>query len=228
MRRSERDLAHAAKNTTRRSLLLGGAMSSVVGVLGFRMWQLGVRDAEQYYLLAEENRISLRLVRPDRGRILDRAGKIVADNEQAYRITLVKEEARDVDDVLQKLRVLLGLDAETVSKVNEQIDRVRAFVPVTVKDRVTWDELSIVALNSPVLPGVQPEMVLSRVYPFGPDFAHQVGYVGPVSDSDLENEAADNAPLLRLPDFEVGKTGVERIHERTLRGMPGVSETLCI
>ncbi|MEY5037787.1 MAG: penicillin-binding protein 2, partial [Pseudomonadota bacterium] len=115
MRRSERDLAHAAKNTTRRSLLLGGAMSSVVGVLGFRMWQLGVRDAEQYYLLAEENRISLRLVRPDRGRILDRAGKIVADNEQAYRITLVKEEARDVDDVLQKLRVLLGLDAETVS-----------------------------------------------------------------------------------------------------------------
>ena len=117
--------------------------------------------------------------------------------------------------------VLLGLDAETVSKVKEQIDRVRAFVPVTVKDRVTWEELSIVALNSPVLPGVQPEMVLSRVYPFGPDFAHQVGYVGPVSDSDLENEAADNEPLLRLPDFEVGKTGVERIHERTLRGMPG-------
>ena len=174
MRRSERDLAHAAKKTTRWSLLLGGAMSSVVGVLGFRMWQLSVRDAEQYYLLAEENRISLRLVRPDRGRILDRTGKIVADNEQAYRITLVKEEARDVDDVLEKLQVLLGLDAETVSKVKEQIDRVRAFVPVTVKDRVTWDELSIVALNSPVLPGVQPEMVLSRVYPFGPDFAHQV------------------------------------------------------
>ena len=93
MRRSERDLAQAAKTTTRRSLLLGGAMTSVVGLLGFRMWQLGVRDAEEYYLLAEENRISMRLVRPDRGRILDRAGKIVADNEQTYRISLVKEEA---------------------------------------------------------------------------------------------------------------------------------------
>lgn len=221
MRRSERDLAHAAKNTTRRSLLLGGAMSSVVGVLGFRMWQLGVRDAEQYYLLAEENRISLRLVRPDRGRIFDSAGKIIADNEQAYRITLVREEARDVEDVLEKLRLLLGLDEETLTKVREQTARVRAFVPITVKDRVTWDELSIVALNSPVLPGVHPEMVLSRVYPFGPDFAHQVGYVGPVSDSDLENEAADNEPLLRLPDFEVGKTGVERSHESALRGLPG-------
>ena len=64
MRRSERELAHAAKKTTRRSLLLGGAMSSVVSVLGFRMWQLGVRDAEQYYLLAEENRINIRLIPP--------------------------------------------------------------------------------------------------------------------------------------------------------------------
>ena len=182
MRRSERELAHAARKTTRRSLLLGGAMSSVVSVLGFRMWQLGVRDAEQYYLLAEENRISLRLVRPDRGRIFDRAGKIIADNEQAYRITLVREEARDVEDVLEKLRLLLGLDEETLTKVRAQTARVRAFVPITVKDRVTWDELSIVALNSPVLPGVHPEMVLSRVYPFGPDFAHQVGYVGPVSE----------------------------------------------
>lgn len=57
MRRSERDLAEAAKKTARRALLLGGTTSSFVEMLGFRMWQLGVRDAEQYYLLAEENRI---------------------------------------------------------------------------------------------------------------------------------------------------------------------------
>ncbi len=221
MRRSERDLNLAARTTTRRSVLLGGAMASVVGALGFRMWQLGVRDAEQYYLLAEENRISLRLVRPERGRIFDRTGKIIADNEQAYRITLVREGVQDVESTLEKLRLLLGLDDETMTKARDQIERGRAFDPITVKDRVTWDELSIVALNSPVLPGVQPEMVLSRIYPFGPDFAHQIGYVGPVSDSDLEEGAVDDEPLLRLPDFEVGKTGVERNHERDLRGLPG-------
>lgn len=221
MRRSDRDLAKAAKTTTRRAMLMGGAMTSVVGLLGFRMWQLGVRDAEQYYLLAEENRISLRLVRPDRGRILDRAGKIVADNEQAYRITLVREEARDVDNVLEKLQRLLGLDDETLSKVREQIARTQAFVPITVKDRVTWEELSIVALNSPVLPGVHPEMVLSRVYPFGPDFAHQVGYVGPVSESDLAAGEDDADPVLRLPDYQIGKVGIERGHEVALRGEPG-------
>lgn len=221
MRRSDRDLAKATKTTTRRSLLIGGAMTSVFGALGLRMWQLAVRDAEQYYLLAEENRISLRLVRPDRGRILDRKGKVVADNEHAYRITLVREEARDVDVVLVRLRQLLGIDDETIGQVKDLLERTQSFVPITVKDRVTWEELSRVALNAPVLPGVQPEMVLSRVYPFGPDFAHQIGYVGPVSDDDLAAGEGEAEPLLRLPDYQIGKVGIERYFERDLRGTPG-------
>lgn len=221
MRRSDRDLAKASKTMTRRSLLLGGAMTTVVGILGVRMWQLAVRDAEQYYLLAEENRISLRLVRPDRGRILDRTGKVVADNEHAYRITLVREEARDVDVVLGRLTQLLGIDDAAIREVRNLLERTPSFVPITVKDRVTWEEVSRVALNSPVLPGVQPEMVLSRFYPFGPDFAHQVGYVGPVSDNDLAAGEDAAEPLLRLPDYQIGKVGIERRFERDLRGSPG-------
>lgn len=221
MRRSDRDQARATKKMTRRSLLIGGAMTSVFGALGVRMWQLAVRDAKQYYLLAEENRISLRLVRPDRGRILDRAGKVVADNEHAYRITLVREEARDVDVVLARLRLLLGLEDETIRQVLDLLERTQSFVPITVKDRVTWEELSRVALNAPVLPGVHPEMVLSRVYPYGPDFAHQIGYVGPVSDTDLPENKEETEPLLRLPDYQIGKVGIERKFERDLRGTPG-------
>lgn len=75
VRRTERDLAKLSRTTTRRALLMGGVMTTVVGALGLRAWQFGVRDAEQYYLLAEENRISLRLVRPDRGRIYDRSDR---------------------------------------------------------------------------------------------------------------------------------------------------------
>lgn len=222
MRRSERDLAKAKTKTTRRALLLGGAMTSAAGLLGARMWQFGVRDAQQYYRLAEENRISLRLVRPARGRIFERAGKIVADNEQTYRITLVQEETDDVDGVLEKLQLLLGLDDEAVAKVQEQAERHRGFVPITVKDRATWEEMSRVAVNSPALPGVHPEMVLSRVYPFGADFAHQIGYVGPVSENDLAAGEGETDPLLRLPDYQIGKTGIERIGEVSLRGTPGI------
>lgn len=221
MRRSQRDLAQISQKTTRRALLMGGVMTTFAGVLGLRMWQLGVRDADQYYLLAEDNRISLRLVPPNRGRIHDRTGKVVADNEQAFRITLVREEVEDLEDVLAKLQRLLGLDDDAIMKLKSQIDRASGFAPITVKDRVTWEELSIVAVNAPALPGIHPEKVLSRVYPFGPDFAHQIGYVGPVTENDLKEEEDEADPLLRLPDFEVGKIGIERIHERALRGLPG-------
>lgn len=134
----------------------------------------------------------------------------------------MRDEVEDVEDVLAKLRRLLGLDDETVLRLRDKIGRGSGFAPVTVKDRVSWEELSIVALNSPVLPGIHLEAVMSRVYPFGPDFAHQVGYVGPVSENDLENGEDGDEALLRLPDYEIGKMGIERSHERALRGIPGV------
>ena len=197
-------------------------MGSVMGALGYRMWQFGVRDSAEYFLLAEENRISLRLIAPVRGRIFDRTGKIVADNEQTFRVALIPEEARDLETVLVNLSTLLDLGGESLAKIRDQIDRAPGFVPITVKDRITWEELSIVALNTPALPGVHPEMVLSRVYPFGPDFAHQVGYVGPVSDKDLVADVGELDPILRLPDYQIGKIGIERSNESFLRGIPGI------
>lgn len=220
MRKSERDTARAAQLTTRRAVILGVSMTLVAGALGKRMWQLGVEDAEQYRLLAEDNRIALRLVRPERGRILDRAGKIVAGSEQTYRVVIIPEEARDMDRVLGNLRMLITLSEEEVGRIRDQIARQRPYTQVTVKDRVSWEELTTVAVNLPALSGVQLEMGLSRVYPFGQDFAHQIGYVGPVSDRDLD-AAEEPSILLRLPDYQIGKVGIERAFERELRGTPG-------
>jgi len=220
MRKSERDIARAAQLTTRRAAILGASMTLVAGALGKRMWQLGVEDAEQYRLLAEDNRIALRLVRPERGRIFDRAGKIVAGSEQTYRVTIIPEETRDIDHVLDNLRILITLSDEEVEKIRDQIARQRSYTQVTVKDRVSWEELTTVAVNLPALSGVQLEMGLSRIYPFGSDFAHQVGYVGPVSDRDLE-AAQEPSTLLRQPDYQIGKVGIERAFEAELQGFPG-------
>ena len=88
-----------------------------------------------------------------------------------------------------------------------------AFVPIIVKDRLSWDDFSKVAINAPALPGVVPEVGLSRQYPRDTDFAHVVGYVGPVSEKDLE--AVENPdPVLRLPKFQIGKIGVETLDGR--------------
>ena len=76
------------------------------------------------------------------------------------------------------------------------------------------------AINAPALPGITPDVGLSRVYPLGPDFAHIVGYVGPVSERDLAR-LQNPDPLLQIPEFQIGKIGVETKLEGQLRGKAG-------
>ncbi|WP_435257843.1 penicillin-binding protein 2 [Thioclava sp. FR2] len=220
MRRSPKETDDAARVTHRRALLLGGAMTAMFAVLGGRMRYLSVEQADQFKLLAEENRISIRLIPPARGLIQDRNGKLIAGNEQNYRVVITREDAGDVDAVLTKLAHVIPLSAEDLERTAKEMKRTSPFAPVTVADRLTWDDLSKVALNSPSLPGVSPEFGLSRIYPRDTDFAHVVGYVGPVSERDLQAlETPD--PLLTIPKFQIGKIGVERWMEDYLRGSAG-------
>ena len=221
MRRSPRDTALSHRTVTRRGLLIGGVQAAALGGLALRMRFLQVEQADQFRFLAEENRISIRLIPPARGQIFDRNGRIVARNVPSYRITMTREEAGDVEAVLARLSQIIELDPEAVAAALEEMRKRRGDTPVAVADRVTWEELSRVAINAPALPGVTPEVGLSRTYPLGPDFTHVVGYVGPVSDYDL-SRIENPDPLLRLPRFQIGKIGVEARLEEQLRGKAGL------
>lgn len=199
---------------------MGGAMAAMVAVLGARMRYMQVDQADQFRLLAEENRINIRLIPPSRGLIEDRNGKMIAGNEQNYRVVITREDAGDVAMVLNRLASLIPLTPEDIERTVKETDRTSPFVSIIVADRLTWDDLSKIALNSPTLPGVSPEVGLSRMYPTKQDFAHVVGYVGPVSEKDLEG-VTDPDPVLQIPKFQIGKIGVERWMEDKLRGSAG-------
>ena len=220
MRRSPKDLDESARKITKRALLLGGGMAAMVAVLGARMRYMQVDQADQFRLLAEENRINIRLIPPSRGLIEDRNGKLIAGNEQNYRVVITREDAGDVAMVLHRLASLIPLSPEEIERTVKETDRTSPFVSIIVADRLSWEDLSKIALNSPTLPGVSPEVGLSRTYPTKQDFAHVVGYVGPVSEKDLEG-VADPDPVLQIPKFQIGKIGVERWMEDTLRGSAG-------
>jgi penicillin-binding protein 2 len=199
---------------------MGGAMAAMVAALGARMRYLGVEQADQFRLLAEENRINIRLIPPARGVIYDRNGKLIAGNEQNYRVVITREDAGDVQTVLNRLSHIVPMTAQDLAEATEALEKNSPFVPITVADRLDWEQFSKVAVNAPALPGVVPEVGLSRIYPRDTDFAHVVGYVGPVSEKDLEGVEAPD-PLLRIPKFQIGKIGVERWMEDTLRGHTG-------
>ncbi|WP_108838154.1 penicillin-binding protein 2 [Tateyamaria sp. Alg231-49] len=220
MKRPRVDIEASHRLITRRAAILGGVQLAFVGALAARMQFLQVDQADQFRLLAEENRINMRIIPPSRGEVFDRNGVPLARNAPSYRIVVVREDAGDVADVLERLGKVVALDPEEVDRAMAEMKRSAPFLPVTVADEVTWEDLSRVSVNAPALPGVTPEVGLSRVYPFGSDYAHVLGYVGPVSDYDLER-LDDPDQLLRIPRFQIGKVGVEAKAEDLLRGKGG-------
>ena len=206
---------------SRRGLIIGGLQTAFIAALAVRMRKLQVEDASEYRLLADENRINIRLIAPSRGEIYDRNGKVIARNEQSFRITIVKEDAGDIEQTLYSLSNLIKITQNDAKRVFEEIDRSAPFLPVTVRDQLSFEEIARIATNSPTLPGVSVEEGLSRVYPLTQTYAHVVGYVGPVSDNDL-NDGNESNPLLKIPRFQVGKVGIERQFEGVLRGSAGV------
>ncbi len=220
MTRSPRDSADSARFITRRGLIMGGLQLGFGGLLALRMRYMQVEQADQFRLLAEENRVNIRLIPPARGLIFDRNGQPLAENEPSYRITMVREDAGDIEKVIHKLSMLVELDDDDLNRAMTEMKRSAPFLPVTIADRISWEDLSRVAVNAPALPGVTPEVGLSRRYPMGADFAHVLGYVGPVSDYDL-SRIEDPDQLLRIPRFQIGKVGLERKREEMLRGKAG-------
>ncbi len=203
----------------RRAAVLGGGQALMISALVGRMYYLQVIEADRYRMLAEENRINLRLLPPPRGRILDRFGEPLAVNRQNFRVLLISEQAQNVSATLDALAEVIELSEYDRERVQKEVRRRRSFVPVTVRENLNWEEMARIQVNAPDLPGVVVDEGLTRFYPQTETAAHVLGYVSSVDEDDLTGD-----PLLQLPGFRIGKAGMERQFDLALRGSGGTSQ----
>ncbi len=201
---------------SRRALLIGGLQGVLTAALLGRLYYLGVIESGQYKMLAEENRVSLRFLAPERGEILDRAGRVLATNRRDYRVFLVPEQAGDVEATLGSLKGLISLSDSQIKTVLKRIKRQRSFQPVSVAENLDWETFAKLNVASINLAGVQPDAGQTRYYPLGEVVSHVVGYVGPVSEDDLTDD-----PVLHIPGIKIGRAGLEKTFDQALRGQAG-------
>jgi len=201
---------------TRRALLLATGQLGLFGFLGYRLHTLQVEQGERYATLAEENRLSARLLSPPRGRVLDRNGQIVAGNRLNWRALLVAEQTSDVAATLETFNRIVPLAEHERARVEREMRRRRRFVPVIVREFLAWEEMARIEVNAPDLPGILIDVGTTRIYPEGEHLAHIVGYVAPPAERDMDGD-----PLLQLPGIRVGRSGIERHHELAMRGRAG-------
>lgn len=207
---------------TRRALIFGGLQLAAFSALAGRLYYLQFINADKYTALSENNRIKLQLVTPARGSILDRKDNQLATSDTNYRLfidysTITQQSLKNT---LERLRTLLVLPEKKL-KALENIRVSTASVPDMIKDHLTWSEVSLIELNMMDLAGVMIDIGQIRYYPLLDEAAHLLGYLGAVTKDELSE---NDLPLMRLPDFKIGKNGVEKMFEDRLRGTAGIRQ----
>jgi penicillin-binding protein 2 len=201
---------------TRRALLMMGGQAAVLGGLAARLYQVQVVEGGRYATLAQENRVSARLIAPPRGRMLDRFGTVLAGNKLNWRALLIAEQTGDLAATLDRFARIVQLGDSERGRIEREVHRHRSFIPVMVREFLTWSEMAAIEVNAPDMPGIMVDVGTTRMYPYAQQFAHVVGYVAPPSEADVAED-----PGLALPGIRVGRAGLEKQYDLDLRGRAG-------
>ncbi len=208
--------------------VLGIVVIALFVPLFARLWYLQVLSSETFTEAAEANRVRVVQVEAPRGRILDRDGTVLVDNRVSIvvtvdRVRFVELEDAERSEMLERLAAELtryGSPAtveQLLDRVNDQ--RYSRYAPVPVAEDATEELKIFVEEHEDLFPSVAVERMAVRRYPFGTRAAHVIGYVGEINDEELAERT--NKPKTYIRGNQIGKTGIERIYEDDLRGMPG-------
>lgn len=211
---------HAEAEQFRRRAVLGFVMV-VLCLVGLGGWyfKLQVLDHEVYATRSEANRIKPRPVVPGRGMIYDRSGRLLAENVPAFRLDVTPDKVENMETMLAALGKVIPIAPEDLERFNRERKARRSFLPGTLKLRMSDEEMARFAVERWRFPGVELEPYLTRRYPYGPLFAHIIGYVGRIDEKDLAVLGEGNAALTHM-----GKSGLERYYEQDLRGQVGYEQ----
>jgi penicillin-binding protein 2 len=195
--------------------LLAAFIIILAAILLVRLWYLQAVKGAYYQEQAESNRIRPVKLRPPRGIIYDRNGRPLVENVLTFDISLVPEDASDLDATIGKLSSIVKIGRDSIRQTLEDASSIRAkYDPVKIREEAPWDEVTVVETHVDDLPGAIIEPEHRRHYPYAGLASHQLGYIGKVSQNQRKQEQADVGLL-------TGQGGLEKIYDKLLRGTAG-------
>jgi len=206
----------------RRAIAAGVLMLALVIALIVKLVQLQVVRHDYYAELSQGNRVRVEPLPPNRGLILDRGGAVLAENLPAYQLELTAEQTPDVDAALAALAALDLVEADDIERLKRLIRSRRIFEGVPIRLQLTDEEVARFAVRRHEFSGVDIRTRMTRHYPLGEFGVHALGYVGAISEQDLERIDEGEYAGTTL----IGKVGVESSFEGELHGAPGFRQVL--
>jgi len=189
-------------------------------ILIAKLWYLQVMRSSHFSELSMNNRIRLTKTPAARGLILDRNGKLLAENRPGFDLLIVPEDVKDMAKTKKILTRIVDIDNKTINAKLKKAKRRAPFRPVKLKEDISWEEMAKVDNYNYELPGVLIEVMPKRTYPYDEATAHLLGYLGEISERGYRRSRKEDQKPYRRGDM-IGRSGVESSFEKTLRGTDG-------
>ena len=200
-----------------RFVILSLAAAGFFLLLALRLWYLQVIAADRYLALSEKNRIRYVPIAAPRGAVYDRNGELLVDNRPAFDVSVLPSEVEEKAQLLGRLARYLGVEEAELARRWEKGRRYSRYRPVPLAGDVGREVMEVIQENGVSLPGVLTEVRPVRSYPYGEAAAHLFGYLGEITEREMQEEAFR---MYRPGDY-IGKGGLEKALEVYLHGSEG-------
>ena len=208
------------KIINRRLFILGSAKVGLLGLITSRLYNLQISEKKKYETLSDNNRFREWKTPPKRGVITDFYNNIIADNKRVYQVYLSLDETKDFNSSIFKLKNIIGLTNDELSKIYEKKQKIKPWDSILVSENLSWEKFSKLNLYLHEIEGAKPVLSTSRYYPYSNDLVHIIGYVGEASADDITKNKKIEENF--VPGLKVGKIGIENSTDQILIGNYGI------
>ena len=203
----------------RRTFILFFLKLSLFSILGWRLFNIQIKNSSKYKTLSKKNQIDVEIIFPTRGNIFDRNNNIIATNEKVFDIYLIPENTKSINNTLNSLSKFIEIDFEKRRKIIDLSSKVRKFEKIKIFENITWSVLEKVESNKYSLQGIFISKDYVRVYPYKEIFSHLLGYLSKPNQKEL------SLPFIsKMPNLDIGKEGLEKSYNPVLVGKSGQRE----
>ena len=204
---------------SRRTFIIGAGKLGLITLLASRMFYIQMIKKDEYKTLSDKNRISMILLPPARGQIYDNSGKIIATNRQCFRLLLDKSANKNYQEEIELIAKSLDLTLQKKTYILNKLQKASKRTPVLILDQLDWQQISIIEEHKIKLSSIFIDMGYIRNYPIGMATGHVIGYTGQINEQEKQELKINNST-----DFNIGKAGIEKYYEQTLRGEFGYKQ----
>ncbi len=219
-----RDLMRDLQRFQLRLAISAGGVLLMFFLLLLRFVYLQVVQHEYYLTLAENNRISVLPVIPNRGLILDRNGVVIAHNYSAFTLEITPKEVGDIEPLIDELSAIIDIQPKDRKRFKKLLEERHDLDSLPIRTRLTDEEVARFSVNRYRFPGVQINARLFRHYPNGDLASHVLGYIGRISDRDKAKLEKDGLAANYSGSDYIGKVGLEDRYEKELHGVTGFEQ----